>query len=301
MPELSICIPTYNGEQFIRETISSILSQTYRDFELVIVDDNSTDETVKIISEFDDPRIRLYRNQDQLGLVDNWNCCIGQSKGSLIQIFHQDDKMASQSAERVISQYHSNPDPGFLFSNLIEIDEHDQVNENTWNKDILPGKDTFFSGEVLFCSLISSGNWIPCSGVVVKADCYRRWGRFDQRLKYTPDLEMWLRLSLHTNSFFICEPLVYIRRHPDQETNRYLGKTQEVTEVWKAYQIVFTEQSQYITDIENKYFQALTFLRKWSKMQVRWRLRKFKVFEALQFLNLLWRLENNRDPYTLLS
>lgn len=294
MPELSICIPTFNGRQFIQDAIESILIQSLKNFELIIVDDNSIDDTVQIIKKFKDPRIRLYQNHRQLGLVENWNRCISLSKGNFIQIFHQDDRMSSHSAERVIDNFHSNLDIGFIFSNTIEINEYDQASEVIWNMNILPLNDTIIIGEDLFGSLLSSGNWIPCPGVVVRSECYKKWGVYDKRLKFTPDLEMWLRLSLHENSFFIREPLIFLRRHRNQESHRFIGKTQEIIEVWNAYQIIFTEQSQYISDIEYKYSQAITFLINWSNLQLRWKLKQNKFIEAIKFLKLSWYLEKRK-------
>ena len=73
MPRVSVCIPAYNGAAYIGEAISSVLSQTFIDFELIVVDDSSTDGTERVVKEHRDSRIRYVRNPRRLGLVRNWN------------------------------------------------------------------------------------------------------------------------------------------------------------------------------------------------------------------------------------
>ena len=73
---LSICVPTYNGERYIRQALESVLSQSYRDFEVIVVDDGSTDQTldlIKLVQAAGDPRLRLYQNRERLGIPGNWN------------------------------------------------------------------------------------------------------------------------------------------------------------------------------------------------------------------------------------
>src|SRR3990170_405399 len=86
-PCVSVCIPTYNGGKYIRECIESILVQTYTDFEILIVDDKSFDETIEIAEEFarGDKRIRIVRNRQNLGLVKNWNKCVELAEGEWIK------------------------------------------------------------------------------------------------------------------------------------------------------------------------------------------------------------------------
>ena len=83
---VSICIPTYNSATTIGETLNSILSQTYQDLEILVVDNASEDNTVKVAQEFVDPRIRIYENETNLGGEGNFNRCIALAKGEYIAI-----------------------------------------------------------------------------------------------------------------------------------------------------------------------------------------------------------------------
>lgn len=93
MTYISICIPTYNGDKYLKECIDSILAQTYINFEIIIIDDRSTDETIKIISQYleKDKRIIFHQNNTNMGLVGNWNKCIELAKGEWIKLVFQDD------------------------------------------------------------------------------------------------------------------------------------------------------------------------------------------------------------------
>ena len=86
MPRVSVIMPSYNKEKYIAKSIKSILNQTYRDFELLIIDDVSTDSSVEIIRSFDDPRIRFYQNEQNVGMAANRNIGIEKAGGEFIAL-----------------------------------------------------------------------------------------------------------------------------------------------------------------------------------------------------------------------
>src|SRR2546423_8587516 len=91
MPLVSVCIPTFNGARWIKESLNSALAQSYRPLEIIIIDDASTDETVKVLRSFKDDRIRLFVNEQRLGLACNWNRCVELARGEFIKFLFQDD------------------------------------------------------------------------------------------------------------------------------------------------------------------------------------------------------------------
>ena len=157
-PLVSICIPTYNGEAFIEETIKSAIAQTYRNIELIVSDDGSTDRTIAIAQSFQsqtsaDFRIILHRNY---GLSQNWNFCIQQAKGEYIKFLFQDDLLAPECIEKMVAVAQQNPQIGMVFSPRgITIDENESHPilrkasqsikdlHKSWSnlKSIQPGKD----------------------------------------------------------------------------------------------------------------------------------------------------------------
>jgi glycosyltransferase involved in cell wall biosynthesis len=90
-PKVSVCIPVYNGEDYLSETIKSVLNQSFQDFEIVIVDNQSTDKTVNIIQSFNDSRIVFFQNETNIGLIGNWNMVMKKARGKYIKILPADD------------------------------------------------------------------------------------------------------------------------------------------------------------------------------------------------------------------
>src|SRR5690349_18729732 len=92
-PLVSVCLPVYNGEQYLRESIDSVLGQTYADFEILISDDGSTDSSAEICAQYADRdrRVRFWRNEANRGLFANYNICMNRARGEFIKPFAQDD------------------------------------------------------------------------------------------------------------------------------------------------------------------------------------------------------------------
>src|SRR5471032_2980636 len=99
-PKVSVLIPTYNYARFLPEAIESILAQDFQDFELLISDDCSTDNSAEVIARYaaQDKRIRFQIHSANLGMVQNWNWCLSQARGEFIKYVFGDDKLASPTA-----------------------------------------------------------------------------------------------------------------------------------------------------------------------------------------------------------
>ena len=104
-PIVSVCIPTYNGSQFLKECIESILAQTFSNFELLIIDDRSSDNTIDLAEEYAtrDSRIKVTINTQNLGLVGNWNRCLEIARGEWIKFVFQDDLLAPECLEKMLA------------------------------------------------------------------------------------------------------------------------------------------------------------------------------------------------------
>lgn len=101
-PLVSVCIASYNCEEFIATTLESVLSQKFVDFEIVIADDKSTDRTISIIKGFNDPRIRLIENEQNLGLVRNWNKVLSCARGEFVKLLGDDDVLYPECLARQV-------------------------------------------------------------------------------------------------------------------------------------------------------------------------------------------------------
>jgi len=120
-PMVSILIPTYNSEKYIEETIESALSQTYKDFEIIIVDNASTDKTYQIIQNFAKKysNIKIFKNEENLGPIKNWMRCIEEASGKYGKILWSDDLIKDTFLEKSVGVLEKNQDIGFIFSSAI--------------------------------------------------------------------------------------------------------------------------------------------------------------------------------------
>ncbi len=285
-PVVSVCLPTYNGARFVKPAMESILRQSFADFELLISDDCSADETQEIVLSQSDPRIRSFHNTSRLGLVGNWNRCIELARGEYVYIFHQDDLMEKDVVQRGVRLLNQHPKVGFVFSDIVTIDAEGKTIGRHWTP-ILPERDTIFPEQDFFRLLAMNGNLVPCQTVMARAECFRRFGKFDARLRYTPDLEMWLRLALHYDVGYIAEPLVKLRRHPGQASCDFMAQTEEAVEVWRCFKIVFTEQVENIVEPERAFGLVLTHLRQWEVGFFKQSVKQGDIRSALLYLEML--------------
>lgn len=214
--KVSICIPTYNYGNYIAETIESVLAQNFTDFELLIIDDCSSDQTVQIVEPYakQDSRIRFIVNTVNLGMVENWNSCLEQAKGEYIKFVFGDDLLASPNAlELMIALLDGDKSISLVCSSRNIIDEYSHVTkiESHFNTGTMPGTD------VINHCLMKQWNIIGEPSVVMFRKCQAKRG-FKTIYKQIVDLEMWFHLLEQGSFAYINEPLCSFRIHGQQQT-----------------------------------------------------------------------------------
>ena len=217
---VSICLPTYNGEDFLADALQSILSQSYQDFELIIVDDGSSDATLDIIHSFSDSRIQLHRNPERLGIPANWNRCLSLARGELVCVFHQDDLMHAENIERKVQLLRSDETIGFVHSAVETL--VDASAPNSFADWIEEGtKDVVLEGVEYFRTLILQGNRICAPTVVGRRQLLLQHGGFDEDLGFACDYAMWLKICATHRIGFFADPLVSYRWHGGNASHAY--------------------------------------------------------------------------------
>ena len=222
-PRISVCIPTYNGGRYVREAIASVLRQTFTDFELIVLDDCSSDQTVAEIQSLRDPRMRLVQNPSRLGLVGNWNRCFELSRAKYVCIFHQDDVMLPTNLEAKIKVLDEAPNVGMVHSNVFQIDSGGNVLSDWWYFKPKKEENGIHAGSVYFKTLLLGPNIVCCPSVIVRKECYEKLGGFDAQLPFTADWEIWMRIALFYDVGYLIEPLVQYRQHANMETANFAG------------------------------------------------------------------------------
>jgi glycosyltransferase involved in cell wall biosynthesis len=261
------------------------LAQSYTDFELVIVDDCSTESTETIIAEFDDVRLSFYRNTQNLGLVGNWNRCLELAQGKYITIFHQDDVMFPENLKRQVAMLDKSSTIGLVYPNIKRIDAAGNLIGGHWLPQLSqPEVDTIFPGEAIFEAVASYGNIIPCPAVVVRRECYERVGVFDASLPFATDLEMWMRIAACYDVGYLADALVAHRVHPEQETARFANTGRDYLDILHALNIVFSRKLPQ-THLRHAR-QAYKTLRSQAIGMARWKFRQGQIANGLRYMSV---------------
>jgi len=144
MSNVSVCIPTYNRANYLVESVNSVLNQTYKDFELIICDDGSTDDTPTVVSQWDDSRIRYIRHENNIGRSKNMRSGFDAAQGNYFIKFDDDDALTSEFLEKTVAVLEAEPSVDFVCTNHWVIDKNGKrdesatkENEAKWGKDKL--------------------------------------------------------------------------------------------------------------------------------------------------------------------
>lgn len=211
-PAVSICIPTYNGAPHIGATVASVLAQTFADFELIVVDDGSRDETRAIVARYRDRRLRFVDNARHLGAEATWNRCLEMSQGRYFKLLPQDDLLASDCVARQVSvlEADSRHELALVFCARSIVDDNTGI---VMRRGFARRGQGEIAARYVMGSCIRRGtNLIGEPGaVLLRTGLARRVGGFDGRLPYVIDLDYWFRLLLHGNAYYLPETLASFR------------------------------------------------------------------------------------------
>jgi glycosyltransferase involved in cell wall biosynthesis len=211
MPKVSVVIPAYNAMTYLPKTLDSVLQQTCTDFEILIVNDGSTDEIAAWFATVTDDRVRLISQANQ-GLPGARNTGITEAKGEYIAFLDADDLWAPTKLEQQVQCLDAQPEVGLVYAWTLLIDRHGnstgtvtaaQVEGNVWEK-------------LLLGDVVGSG-----SAATVRRSCFDRVGLFDPELTSIEDCDMWVRIAAEYPFAVIKEVLVYYRQHPTSMSRDY--------------------------------------------------------------------------------
>ncbi len=236
MARITVIIPTYNQESYILEAIDSVLNQTYQDFEIVITNDGSSDQTLQIIQEKKDPRIRLFSFDQNQGVSVAANHCIRQAKGEFMAILDSDNIFLPDKLEKQVNFLDEHPEFDAVFTYAKIIDKHGNIHSGKEaifqqlftqeNKNRFQWLNSFFYADNSLCN----------TSVLIKKKCYNTVGLYDPRLRQVHDLDFWIRLCLKSEIYILPEPLVLFRFHDSNIS----GLTPEniIRHIWEIFQVL---------------------------------------------------------------
>lgn len=206
MPKVSVIIPTYNRADLLRTAISSALNQTFSDFEIVVVDDRSTDHTQDIIKSFKDNRIKYILNTGKKGPSAARNSAILMSKSEYIAFLDDDDEWLPEKLHRQVELIdQSGSDVCGVHTNIIK-------KRKETGKIIFHDRGTKkLKGNLL--DQLSVGGLMITPTILLRKKCLDQIGLFDETISYMEDRDLWIRLSMKWDFEYIPDPLVIVYLH----------------------------------------------------------------------------------------
>lgn len=268
MPEVSICLTTYNRGSVLHKTIDSILNQTFTDFELIISDDNSSDNTKEICIAYQvvDERIKYYRNDLNLKMPGNLNNAISKATGKFIANLHDGDVYSPYLIQKWYDLITKDDEIIFVFNQYRFLDE-----KNVFKYIIDHGFNEINDGEIVRDYLYRTFSSAPWGTVMVKREAYEA-GLFNPKYGFISDVEMWMRLSLQGKVGYVQDPIIDLT--PREKTHKYfLPHTITYTNALIIYEYFKKEHKtkvtskQIINNIKSHLFRSVLVLIKYKNIQ----------------------------------
>lgn len=242
--KVSICIPTYNSERFITETLNSIVEQTYSNLEVIISDNASTDKTIEIATDYCNRYgWKLYQNIVNIGAGNNFNKLIGLATGEYIAIYHADDVYNPMIVEESVQVFDQNSDIGLIGTEANIINEEGiiigeftrPIQFKKINK-VIMSFDEVFEGIIRDVMLVTPS-------IMVKKEMYERYGRFlvDSKYGAACDYELWLRFAYQKKVAILDKKLISYRIHNSQGSELELRRNVKIPDIVAVYQEYMTK------------------------------------------------------------
>ncbi|MGB4811056.1 MAG: glycosyltransferase family A protein, partial [Methylophilaceae bacterium] len=227
-PLVCICIPTYNAEHTILETLQSIINQSYQNTDIHVVDNASTDNTLKIVAEFNDVRIQTHLNDINIGAEGNFTRCIDLAAGKYTAIYHADDVYEQNMVEKQVKFLEANADVGAVFTQAITINEQGTRLGAIGQSPVGDKGVERFNFCDLFQSMLLNHNFLVCPSAMVRTEIYteqiKSWG--SSMFKSSSDIDTWLRLASHKPIAVLHEQLMRYRISGTQFSDKIRNRTE---------------------------------------------------------------------------
>lgn len=212
-PTFSVILPTYNGEEYISKTLDTIESQDYDDFELIVSDDNSNDNTVDLVRSHSIKPEKFIKRQENAGIARNTNKAVSEANGEYLAFIDQDDYWKPDKLSEHLGKHLEN-EGAVIYSDFIEVDP---INNST-NEVVCPEPNK--PGDPLLKQLLLRHNFIrTMSGVTLERDLWEEYGGFDEYLRLACDYDLWFRLGLSNKFHHISRSLVEKGKHSNNTSD----------------------------------------------------------------------------------
>jgi glycosyltransferase involved in cell wall biosynthesis len=247
LPLVSICIPSYNSALFIEQTLKSVLNQSYKNIEVIVVDDLSKDDTVGKVKLVDDKRIKLFVNETNLGVSQNWNRSIELASGEYIKIMGADDLLEPTCIEEQLNVFLHNKNNIVLvtsYKNVINQNNKHILYKKTFNTSLIKGSTALKLSAIDGTNLIGE----PVAGLFKKTD-FIKVGKYNSIFLYLIDMDLWKRLFTLGDLYVIHKPLYSFRISKSSLSS--LLKSSQISEFNRFTSTLIKENSIHLNFTEN--------------------------------------------------
>ena len=212
MPLVSVVVPCYNHEKYVAQTIESVINQTYKNIELIVIDDGSKDNSVEVIQELADKYGFTFIHRPNKGLSATLNEGVKLSNGKYFSAIASDDILMLDKIEKQVEFMEANPDYGMCYGKIVYFEnsientlEYPNSNKEGW----------------LFDDLLNYGCFIPAPSTFMRKEVFENVGEYDESL-WIEDWDMWLRISQKYKIGYIDEYFAYYRKHDSNISSQSL-------------------------------------------------------------------------------
>ena len=230
VPKVSVCIPSYNCGHLVQDAIVSVLNQTYRDYELIVVDNASADNTRDLVDPFldSDQRVRYFRNDATVSMAENWNHCLRHAAGEYVNILCADDLLETTFLEKSVATLDADPGITIVSCGRLLVDK----NLTTLGSLSYAGDGVKDRGHSVINTCLRKGNLIgEPTAVLFRRTCAQRG--FDIGYRHLVDLEMWFHILEQGDFAFLPEMLCKIRQHGAQQTKTNIANLDFIDDEFK--------------------------------------------------------------------
>lgn len=301
VPAVSICIPTYNGARYLKECLDSALAQTFRDLEVVVVDDGSTDSTLDVVRQYarTDNRLRVCRNERNLGLVVNWNRCVELASGKWVKFLFQDDLLEPSCVEDMLGASRSGVDLVVARRGLIFEEETTDALKEVYRRYLAEhnlarycGGREYMTAEQ-FSEILLRHPPFNCIGeptaTLLRRSAFERYGQFNPDLIMLGDWEYSARVAANTGLCYVDAMLAHFRVHAGAASSRVRSHRSRVIDpLIIMHEIVYSKHFAKARAVANQLTPPI-HLRSWLADEVRKALREALAGEDAAVKSEWWR------------
>jgi glycosyltransferase involved in cell wall biosynthesis len=236
VPLASICVPSFNHARYVGECLDSALSQEFGDFEVVVADDASTDDTARVLAGYQHPRLSVFTQAARRGIGANWNDCVRHSRGRYVGLIPSDDKVRPNFLREQVAALEAHPEAGFAGCGVEQIGPDGEPLGFNIRANGTRADGVAYTANAAALPRYLDGPKVALTGTLFRRELFDRVGGFCENMTVCLDWDFWVRLLETHGEIYNPATLVQFRWHPTNtsgDATQYLQTFRESQEVFR--------------------------------------------------------------------